>query len=351
MTHTDPDAGRERPRAAIVQAVAGAVALTVAATAASAQNAGPVMASAAALGISHAEAVALEREWDALDGPTRVRMLCAGTRGQCRTYLEGLRVYRSVPEVFRSYGPASVRRFLRNKDWSHIVPRSQGGGDAAANGRWEVRRLNRARGARVMTLGEIQTAARAATSAAFRERLRQAAGRMGRGTAAGAITVAAIMIVTNTVEYQSGRITEQEFMARLRGEIARDTAIAAIVGAALGAAAVSQPLLVIALAPAITFIATELWSTYGVSVRQAAGAILASMRNTVRRWFIRLTTPPIFRQTSAVPGALLPGYAPAVWKTATSRTLYAPPIADPNELAEFIASELGRRGVHGPEPI
>ena len=217
-----------------------------------------------------------------------------------------LRVYRSVPEVFRSYGPASVRRFLRNKDWSHIVPQLQGGGAAAANGRWEVRRLNRARGARVMTPGEIQAAAKAARSAAFRERLRQAARRMGRGTAGGAIAVAAIMIATNTVEYQSGRITEQEFMARLRGEIARDTAIAAMVGAALGAAAVSQPLLVIALAPAITFIATELWSTYGVSVRQAVETHLAWMRGTVRRWFTRLTTPPIFGRASAAPAALLP---------------------------------------------
>ena len=330
--------------------VARAATLAVVATGASAQNAGPVMASAAALGISHAEAVALERQWDALDGPTRVRMLCAGTRGQCRTWLEGLRVYRSVPEVFRSYGPASVRRFLRNKDWSHIVPRSQGGGDAAANGRWEVRRLNRARGARVMTPGEIQAAARAARSAAFRERLRQTARRMGRGTAAGAITVAAVVIATNTIEYHRGRITEQQFMARLRDEIVRDTAIAALVGAALGAAAFTQPLLVIALTPAITFIATELWSSYGVSVQQAVETHLAWMRSTVRQWFTRLTTPPIFGRTSATPAALLPGYAPSVWKTATSRTLYAPPIADPNELAEFIASELGRGGVHGPEP-
>ena len=181
-------------------AVAALILAAAATTGASAQSSGPVMASAAAVGISHAEAVELERQWDRLHAGTRQRMLCAGTRGQCRTWIEGLRVYRTVPEVFRSHGPASVARYLRNKDWSHIVPRSQGGNDTAANGRWEVRRLNRARGARVMTPQEVAAAERAARSSAFKEQLRALASRAGRGSAVGAVIVAAIVITGHALD-------------------------------------------------------------------------------------------------------------------------------------------------------
>ena len=80
---------------------------------ATAQSAGPVMASTATLGIARAEVVALERQWDTLDEPTRQRMLCACTRDACPSWIEGLRVYRTVPEIFRRRGPPSVARYLQ----------------------------------------------------------------------------------------------------------------------------------------------------------------------------------------------------------------------------------------------
>ena len=131
------------------------------------------MASAAELGISHADAVALERQWDLLEQRTRNRIRCAGTRGRCRTWIEALRVFRStIPPDVRTGRASSVSSFLRGKDWSHIIPRSMGGSDLASNGRWEPAAVNRLRGARLMAAGEIAAADRAAASAGLQARVR-----------------------------------------------------------------------------------------------------------------------------------------------------------------------------------
>ena len=345
--------GGARLANAAASAVAALILAATAATEAAAQSEGPVMASAAALGIRHTEAVELERQWDALNDGTRRRILCAGTRGRCRDWIEGLRVYRTIPAVFRSYGPSSVARYLRNKDWSHIVPWSQDGDDTAANGRWEVRRLNRLRGARVMTPREIAAAERLARSSAFKERLRALARRASRGTAVGAVIVAATVITGRALDYRSGRISEEEFLTRLADEVGRDMLVGALVGAVFGAVTVNYPVLAPVLGPVVVFIGAELWSQYGVSISNDTA-------ETAERWWSRLpftdaarrtfSEPPIFGWTLAAPTAALPSYRPEVRKTATARTLYAPPIADPNELLEYIAAELGHRGVHGPVP-
>ena len=79
--------------------------------------------------------------------------------------------------------------------------------------------------------GEIQATAKAARSAAFPER--QASRRMGRGTAAGVVAVAAIMIATNAIEYQSSRI----FSWVLPGSTLRRTEASFGAGAAFSPAA------------------------------------------------------------------------------------------------------------------
>ena len=55
-----------------------AMGIGLAAAGALAQTEGPVMTCAAALGITSREAVALERQWEALDQPTHQRVRCAG---------------------------------------------------------------------------------------------------------------------------------------------------------------------------------------------------------------------------------------------------------------------------------
>lgn len=63
---------------------------------------------------------------------------------------------RQVPD------PEATSDHLAGKDWSHVVARSRGGGDEAANGLWEASGLNRACGAETMTGAEIEAAAAAA---------------------------------------------------------------------------------------------------------------------------------------------------------------------------------------------
>ena len=194
-------------------------------------------------------------------------------------------MFRTVPEVFRAAGPASVSRFLRNKDWSHIVPRSSGGADTAANGRWEVRALNRARGARIMMANEIAAAERVAASAAYRERLRQLARRAGRGAAIGAVIVAATMIARLAIEYRAGRISEDELLARVTREVAREAVIGAALGAIFSGLSASHPVLAPVFGPIAVFIAAKLWSIHGQ-------AIWNDMAQVARRWW---EAYPLFR--------------------------------------------------------
>ena len=88
------------------------------------QEEGPVPLSAAAMGLTSREAIEIERQYDTRANGTRQRVRCAGTRGNCRSRIESLRVFRTVPTASRLQGTAGVQRFLRDKDWSHIVPRS-----------------------------------------------------------------------------------------------------------------------------------------------------------------------------------------------------------------------------------
>ena len=170
------------------------------------------MVSAVELGISHADAVALEHQWDLLEQRTRNRIRCAGTRGRCRTWIEALRVFRStIPPGVRAAGPSTVSSFLCGKDWSHIIPRSMGGTDLASNGRWEPAKVNRLRGATPMTPGEIAAADRAAASAGLRARVRTLAGRAVRGSAIGAVVVGTLAVVNHGLDLQRGWITEAEF--------------------------------------------------------------------------------------------------------------------------------------------
>ena len=334
------------------------------------QEEGPVPLSAAAMGLTSREAIEIERQYDALANGTRQRVRCAGTRGNCRSRIESLRVFRTVPAAARFQGTAGVQRFLRDKDWSHIVPRSRGGSDSASNGRWESRQLNRARGARRMTPAEVESAERIMRSAGFRERVRTAGSRMARGGALGAAVGAAIVIIDNTLEYQRGGITQDELLARISTEITRDVIAAGLAGAAIATVTVQYPMLGPMLGPVILFVGNELWENYGISIwnnqvdgirgwidRLRDSGFLPSelpswqaAADRATRWSSMLTGAmgfgrgrvPIIAWTAIRPEAV-ESYTPKVLKTSTSRTLYAPPIADPDELRDWIRAQLRGR--------
>ena len=94
-------------------------------------------------------------DWSTID-PSRY--LYAGTRGVSRGMEEARLVWESIPEQLRALGPEQVSKHLDGFDWSHIVPHSQGGGNEASNGIFELASLNRSRGAEQMTGIEVQAA-------------------------------------------------------------------------------------------------------------------------------------------------------------------------------------------------
>ena len=312
-----PRSSRRSPPRRPVRRGAAAAFLSIAvlgtATTAHGQSAGPVMASAAELGISHANAVALERQWDLLEQRTRDRIRCAGTRGRCRTWIEALRVFRStIPPDVRAEGASTVSRFLRGKDWSHIIPRSMGGSDLASNGRWEPAAVNRLRGARPMTPGEIAAADRAAASAGLRARVRTLARRGVRGGAIGAVVVGTLVVLNHGLDLQRGRITEAEFWSLVTDVVARDVAVGVAVGALVGVASVEFPILAPVLAPVVAVAASELLARYGdamgYAVTERAQSLWTRVPDTgvLRRKLIELTRPPLFQRNSYFPSFAAP---------------------------------------------
>ena len=60
--------------------------------------------------------------------------------------LEGAEaIWETIPAPVRMGGQEALREFHASRDWSHIVPRSMGGGDSASEGIFERASLNRAR--------------------------------------------------------------------------------------------------------------------------------------------------------------------------------------------------------------
>ena len=314
--------------AATIHAATLSLALTAATTAAG-QSSGPVTATAAALGLPHGQALALEREWDRLDAWSRYRIRCAGTRGQCRTWIEALRVlHLRIPEGVRAGGAPAVARFLHGKHWSHIVPRSTGGGDGAANGRWEDAEANRRRGAATMDPKRVRELDRQAARAGATARIGRHARRLARGGAAGAAAGAAVGVAVEGYRLRTGEITADEFRARSVGAATRTAIAGGAAGAAAAVAAIVFPPLAPISAPTAGLIVGALAARAGDAAAAAATAA---------------TRTPIVPRARHEGAAALSAYVPQVSKTATSRTLYAPPFADPEEIRAFIRRQLKTR--------
>ena len=140
--------------AAVVRSGAAGVAASLAATSAAAvprlrsgseaataalRSGGAGVAAGVAVGFSTAHGAltgfAENLDWSTID-PTKY--LYAGTRGIYRGLEEARLVWESIPERLRALGPEEVGKRLEDFDWSHIVPHSQGGGNEASNGIFEL---------------------------------------------------------------------------------------------------------------------------------------------------------------------------------------------------------------------
>ena len=187
-------------------------------------------------------------DWSTID-PTRY--LYAGTRGVSRSLEEARLVWESIPEQLRALGPEEVGKRLDGFDWSHIVPRSKGGGNESANGIFEFAGLNRSRGAEQMTGTEIEAAAKVLSEAAFAAALEKVASRVFVGAAVGAAVACVVSGLEYGLAYQRGEITREEMYRRLGRAVAVSAGTGAAISGVMAVVALAFPALIPLAAPLI----------------------------------------------------------------------------------------------------
>ena len=203
---------------------------------------------AAGFGVAH-EALAGfsgHLDWSTID-PSRY--LYAGTRGVSRGMEEARLVWESSPERLRALGPEEVSKRLDGFDWSHVVPYSQGGGNEASNGVFELARLNRSRGAEQMTGIEVQAAQQVLSEQAFQAALVETASQAFTGAVAGAAVACVLACLEHGLEYQRGDITRDEMFERMGRAVAKSASAGAAVSGVMAIVALAFPELIPLAAP------------------------------------------------------------------------------------------------------
>ena len=138
---------------------------------------------------------------------------CAGS--ECMGIPKGKGVWDTIPEQIRMGGKREIERFLKNKDWSHVIPKSQGGSSTADNGIFELTDLNRRRGDGPMTEPEIDAARKVIRSDMIRSVLRQTTSAMVKGALAGVIMGGLLLCLECGLLYAEGKITWKQMVDKI----------------------------------------------------------------------------------------------------------------------------------------
>lgn len=135
--------------------------------------------------------------------------------GEWKSLLQAKGLWETIPPQIRAGGHNEILRFLSDKDWSHRIPRSQGGPTTADNGIFEPRLLNRMRGARKMTSEEIAAAKAVIRSDVVVSVVRQTLGAMVKGAIIGAIVGGLIACLECGLQYAERKITWKEMVTKI----------------------------------------------------------------------------------------------------------------------------------------
>ena len=152
-------------------------------------------------------------------------------------------VWKTMPSSIRMAGPDAIEQFLSTRDWSHVVPRKLGGGNAPTDGIFENMSLNRARGAETMTPVEIAAARSALRAAALRQVvINTLKVTVTAGLVTAAVT-ATFSVMENGLLYHDGEIDKRELYRRVFKDTISGAAIAvAVSGVIVGLCMVFPPL-------------------------------------------------------------------------------------------------------------
>ncbi len=135
--------------------------------------------------------------------------------GEWKGHLQAKGLWETIPPQIRAGGQSEILRFLDGKDWSHRIPRSQGGSTTADNGIFEFRLLNHMRGAKTMTSGEIAAAKAVIRSDVVFSVVRQTLGAMVKGAMIGVIISGLITCLECGLLYAEGKINRQQMISKV----------------------------------------------------------------------------------------------------------------------------------------
>lgn len=138
---------------------------------------------------------------------------CAGS--DCKSMTKGKAIWETIPEEIRMGGEKEIDRFLKGKEWSHIIPKSEGGSSYPDNGIFEHTEENRRRGGRVMTPDEIEAARKVIRSDMIRSVLRQTTSTMVKGALAGVIMGGLLLCLECGLQYAEGKVTWEKMVRKI----------------------------------------------------------------------------------------------------------------------------------------
>lgn len=140
------------------------------------------------------------------------RYRTAGGQGIWRSLPEAQALYRKVPAPIRALGPQGLEEFHAGMDWSHIVPRSEGGADMADNGIWWDRKNNRDLGQRRMSRLDILDAKAVLLMKGVRAALVLAGKPLLTTAMASVVIVGVLSVLELGLWYYQGDISRKEFV-------------------------------------------------------------------------------------------------------------------------------------------
>ena len=130
--------------------------------------------------------------------------------------LEGAEaIWETIPLSVRMSGPEALREFHASRDWSHIVPRSMGGGSGASEGIFEMAPLNRARGDATITPAELQLAREALGMEALRHAVEQAAQVAVTAALVAVVVEGVFAVMEEGLRYFDGEISKSVLYAKV----------------------------------------------------------------------------------------------------------------------------------------
>ena len=147
--------------------------------------------------------------------PPHMRGYFQRAGGDWKNLLQAKAVWETIPAQIRAGGPQETARFLSDKDWSHIIPRSQGGASTADNGIFELRLLNRIRGGRPMTPNAIAAARAVIRHDLIGSVVRQTTATMMTGAMAGILIGGLIICLECGLLYAEGAITWEQMVEKV----------------------------------------------------------------------------------------------------------------------------------------